>query len=162
MGVKDWSTTAGSNTAVGGINIAELCDPGNLNNAMREMMAEISAVIGASGIGYILGQGGTVTQATSKSTTVTLNKLTGQITLHNQSMASGAQAAFNFFNSTIGDHDIVLVQIAGPLLSGVTNYDVKVGEITAGGCSIAIKNVSGGTLAESPVLNFIVLKGTTA
>ena len=37
--VWDWSTTAGSNTAVAGINIAEGCDPGNINNAIRAVMA---------------------------------------------------------------------------------------------------------------------------
>ena len=37
--VWDWSTTAGSNTTVAGINIAEGCDPGNVNNAIRAVMA---------------------------------------------------------------------------------------------------------------------------
>lgn len=41
MAVSDWSTTAGSNSTVGGINIAEGCPPGNINGAIREMMAEI-------------------------------------------------------------------------------------------------------------------------
>lgn len=41
MAVGDWSTTAGSNTTVGGINIGEGCPPGNINGAIREMMAEI-------------------------------------------------------------------------------------------------------------------------
>jgi len=41
MAVGDWSTTAGSNGTVGGINIAEGCPPGNINGALREMMAEI-------------------------------------------------------------------------------------------------------------------------
>lgn len=37
--VWDWSTTAGSNGTVAGINIAEGCDPGNVNNAIRAVMA---------------------------------------------------------------------------------------------------------------------------
>lgn len=39
--VADWSTTANDNTDVGGINIGEGCAMANLNNAAREMMAQI-------------------------------------------------------------------------------------------------------------------------
>jgi hypothetical protein len=38
--------------------------------------------------GYITGEGGTVAQATSKATAVTLNKKCGQITMHNASLAA--------------------------------------------------------------------------
>lgn len=38
--VADWSTTPASNASVLGINIAEGCDAGNLNNAIRELLAE--------------------------------------------------------------------------------------------------------------------------
>lgn len=40
---QDWSTTANSNTDVGGINIAEGCPPSNINNAIREVMAQLRA-----------------------------------------------------------------------------------------------------------------------
>lgn len=40
--VADWSTTAASNTDIGGISIAEGMSPGNVNNAMRETMAQIA------------------------------------------------------------------------------------------------------------------------
>lgn len=41
MAVSDYSTTAGSNTSISGINIAEGCSPGNLNNAIRQLMADV-------------------------------------------------------------------------------------------------------------------------
>lgn len=41
MAVSDYSTTPASNTSVSGINIAENCLPGNLNNAMRQIMADV-------------------------------------------------------------------------------------------------------------------------
>lgn len=49
--VSDWDTTAANNTDVGGISIAENCAMANLNNAMREIMAQVKAAgfIGASG-----------------------------------------------------------------------------------------------------------------
>lgn len=39
--IFDWSSTPGSNTLVDGINIAEGCPAGNVNNGMRSMMALI-------------------------------------------------------------------------------------------------------------------------
>lgn len=41
MSVADWSTTAGSNTTVDGINIAEGCPSGNINGAIRAIMASV-------------------------------------------------------------------------------------------------------------------------
>lgn len=40
MSAFDYSTTPGANTSVDGINIAEGMPPGNVNNAMRAMMAD--------------------------------------------------------------------------------------------------------------------------
>lgn len=37
----DWDTTANNNSDIGGINIAEGCPPSNINNAIREMMAQL-------------------------------------------------------------------------------------------------------------------------
>lgn len=42
MAVTDYSTTAGSNTSISGINIAENCSPANINNAIRTLMADIA------------------------------------------------------------------------------------------------------------------------
>lgn len=43
MAVTDYSTTPGSNTAISGINIGENCSPANVNNAIRQLMADIAA-----------------------------------------------------------------------------------------------------------------------
>jgi hypothetical protein len=47
--VFDWSTTAGSNTDVGGSSIAENMLPGLLNNAIREAMAQLVREIATKG-----------------------------------------------------------------------------------------------------------------
>lgn len=39
--VSTWSETAASNTTVDGVNIAENCSPGALNNAIRSVMAGV-------------------------------------------------------------------------------------------------------------------------
>jgi hypothetical protein len=43
MAVDDWSTTPELNTAVGPVNIAENCPPGNMNASDREIMAQVKA-----------------------------------------------------------------------------------------------------------------------
>jgi hypothetical protein len=46
MAISSWSTTAASNTSVDGVNIGEGCDPGNVNDAMRNIMADVAVAIG--------------------------------------------------------------------------------------------------------------------
>ncbi|MFN3169303.1 MAG: hypothetical protein ACE37E_01265 [Hyphomicrobiales bacterium] len=41
MGIFNWSTTAANNTSVDGVDIAENCAAGNLNNGMRGMMRRL-------------------------------------------------------------------------------------------------------------------------
>ena len=41
MAVSDYSTTPGANASISGINIAEGCPPGNINNAIRTLMADV-------------------------------------------------------------------------------------------------------------------------
>ena len=40
-GIKDYSTTAGNNTSVGGVSIAEGMLPSNINNAFRAIAADV-------------------------------------------------------------------------------------------------------------------------
>ncbi len=47
MGVEDWSTTASQNTSVGDVSISEGCSAKNINNGLRQMMADIKAWIEA-------------------------------------------------------------------------------------------------------------------
>lgn len=42
MGITDYSATAASNTTINGVNIDEGCNPGGINNAIREIMADIA------------------------------------------------------------------------------------------------------------------------
>jgi hypothetical protein len=54
--VSEWSTTAASNTDIAGINIAEGCAPSGINNAIREVMAQIKDMqTGADSDGLVVG-----------------------------------------------------------------------------------------------------------
>jgi hypothetical protein len=146
---------------VGAVNIAENCPPGNLNDAIREVMAAVASVIGAAGIGYLTGQGGTVTQATSKSTDVTLNTLCGQITMNAASLASNATVSFVCNNSKFGVNDLVHVNIK----SGTTSanaYLVQVDNIASNAFRISLTNRTAGALAEALVISFFVMKAVAS
>ena len=71
-GIKDYSSTAGGNTSVGGISIAEGMLPSNINNAFRALTADIREWYNDSQW-VIYGDGDsafTVTYASSTSFTV--------------------------------------------------------------------------------------------
>lgn len=108
------------------------------------------------------GTGGTVTQATSRTTGVTLNKLSGQITLFaSTSLAGHASNEFTLTNSFIGATDVVHVCFRSGLTSA--QYGVTVTAVGAGSCKITVSNFSNSaTPSDTPVLNFVVIKGVNA
>lgn len=111
-------------------------------------------------LGYAVGAGGTVTQTTDKSTGVTLNKCSGQITMHAANLTATTSVSFTLTNSQIAATDVVIVNIAS---AGTANsYALTVDAVAAGSCRIQLRNVTGGGLAEALVVNFAVLKGASA
>lgn len=131
-------------------------------NALERLQITAAGdVLQVSGsLGYGTGSGGAVTQLTSKSTGVTLNKSNGAITLNAASLAANTSVAFTLTNSLIAATDVVHVTIK----SGATanSYFVSVDATNAGSCSISLRNYTGGALAEAVVLNFALIKAVTA
>ena len=107
-------------------------------------------------LGYASAAQGTVTQQTSKSTAVTLNKSAGQITMNNAALGGTTNVAFTLNNSTISAKDVVLVNVAGGVASNST-YNCWVSGHAAGTCDIVLRNISGGSLSEAVVLNFAII-----
>jgi hypothetical protein len=107
--------------------------------------------------GYEDGSGGTVVQATSKSTAVTLNKLTGQITMHNAVLNAGAVVSFTLNNTTIEASDLLLVNIVA---STAGAYVVNANCI-GGAATITLSNISAGNLGEAVQLRYAVIRGAT-
>lgn len=91
------------------------------------------------GVGYATGAGGTVTQLSSKTTTVTLNKTCGQIITHNAPITAGQGVAFIFVNSTIAATDTVTVSLNDSLAYTYVNYMIMAVGVRAGQCNILIR-----------------------
>lgn len=112
-----------------------------------------------TGVGYGSGSGGTVTQATSKSTGVTLNALSGQITMNNASLASGATVTFTLTNSTIAATDTLVLNHNSV---GTIGAYLLFPQCGAGSATINVLNRSAGPLSEAIVLNYTVVKGSSS
>lgn len=109
--------------------------------------------------GYSTGSGGTVTQATSKATGVTLSKSTGQITLDGAALAASTTVSFTLTNTVIEAGDILILNhISG----GTAGSYLLNAQSAAGSASINVRNISLGSLSEAIVIAFAVIKAVTA
>jgi hypothetical protein len=112
--------------------------------------------VGSGGIGYGTGSGGAVTQTTSRTQGVTLNKTNGAITLVSAAGTTAWQS-FTVTNSTVASTDVVKVCQK----SGTDLYMIHVTNVAAGSFKITFAT-TGGTTTEQPVFNFAVIKAVTA
>jgi hypothetical protein len=109
-----------------------------------------------SGIGYATGAGGAVTQGTSRTTGVTLNTVSGAITLFSAA-GSAAYQSFTVTNSAVELTDTIIVNQR----SGTDRYIILVTDVAAGSFEITFAT-TGGTTTEQPVFNFAVIKAVAA
>lgn len=113
------------------------------------------------------GTGGTVTQATSRTTGVTLDKITGEIVLFAGTIAGHEADEFTLTNSFIAANDVVVCSIKSGVAAGTRKYyHTQVVSASAGSCVISVGNIDNGTIpatgTDSPVIQFVVIKGAIA
>ena len=116
---------------------------------------EFSTCYATEEIGYAPEAQGAVTQLTSKSTGVTLNKSAGQITMNNASLAAGTTVLFTLTNSLLSAKDVLIVNVGSGGTSGA--YWPYVANVGAGSAVIGVYNNTAGSLSQSIVLNFAVI-----
>lgn len=117
-------------------------------------------LIKGQGLGYGTGTGGAVTQATSFSTGVTLNKPTGVITLFTSATVAGTVSTFTVTNSVVGALDTVVVSWGQ---GGANNagLNLSVSSVAAGSFAISFHSVASNASATRTI-NFAVIKGANA
>jgi hypothetical protein len=118
-------------------------------------------ITGAGSLGYSTGSGGAVTQLTSKTTGVTLNKSNGKITMEATTAIPASNAVvFTLTNSFIAVTDAVIANIA---TGGTANaYTVDVLTVAVGSVGIRVVNISAGSLSEAVVVSFAIIKAVAA
>lgn len=129
---------------------------GNITGGNLISTGRITSANATAGIGYATGAGGTVTQGTSRTTSVTINKMSGAITLFSAAGTS-AYTTFTVTNSTVAATDVIIVNQK----SGTDKYQAFVSAIAAGSFAITFSDISG-TTTEQPVFNFAVIKAVAA
>ncbi len=114
----------------------------------------------SGGVGYKTGAGGAVTQTTSKSTSVTLNTMCGQITTHTETIAAGNYAIFYVYNSNVTAQDVVCINTVSGHQTLTTAHVFSVG---SGSFRIKISN---GAVFDGEsgaiVISFAIIKAVTS
>jgi hypothetical protein len=148
---------AGSSASlIGNVSNHDLVFYQNNAEAFRVDTNKNVLVKSSGGLGYGTGSGGTVTQITSRSTVVTLNKTNGAITMFSAA-GSAAWSSFTVSNSTVAATDTIILT----LKSFTNTYLLSPVGVGAGSFSILFSSVSG-TAVDAPVINFVVIKAATS
>lgn len=152
---------------VDAVTPSSLIVPGrlNLNTASSSGVVTVGLRINSSqsvlalsptgGLGYGTGAGGTQAQGTSRTTAVTLNKVTGAITLFS-TVGSATPTSFTVNNSAVVATDTIIINQK----SGTDKYQNYITSVSSGAFQISVATT--GTTTEAPVFNFAVIKGVTA
>ena len=119
-------------------------------------MPSLFEATAGSTLGVVAAQTGSVTQASSKSTAVTLNNVAGAITMNNAALCAGDEVTFTVTNSKISSGDVVLVNHASGGTGGT--YLAQANTIADGSFKISIGNVSVSSASDAVVLNYFIFK----
>ena len=114
-------------------------------------------VSGLLGYDYSLNNS-TVTQLTSKSTSVTCNTRTGQITTNDSSITNGSAVTFRVNNTQVSQYDTIIVNIQGGASSA--SYIISVTEVGSQYFDITLFNANASPLSEILIINFAIIKVT--
>lgn len=120
---------------------------------------EFTTCYASEEIGYSAAAQGTVTQLTSKSTAVTLNKSSGRITLNNEALAGNTAVSFTLNNTSISSNDTIIVCISGGATAAA--YTTYISSLAAGSAVITLRNLTGGSLGEAVIINYAIIHGAS-
>jgi hypothetical protein len=157
-------TTAGTlsvtgNANVGNIGAAAGIFTANVTAGNILSSGAITSNSATSGIGYSTGSGGTATQDTSKSNPVTLNKITGQITMNGSQLSGDSTVSFTLNNSTIANTDVMIINQVSTANAGVYNFNAI---CNSGNAVISVQNLTNTNRSDAIVIRYAVIKGATS
>lgn len=133
----------------------------NLSGAVAGTSTTFDAATGTRFVlpfGYGSGAGGTVTQATNKSTAVTLNTRCGQVTMNGANLVTATAVSFTLTNSQIAATDVLILNNVSGGTLGAYMFGAR---CAAGSATITVRNLTAGDLAEAMVIGFAVIKAST-
>jgi len=147
----------------GGINLSGHSATGPVkvwnNDVLTATFSTSGLQIAQGALGYATGVGGTVTQATSKATAATCSKVTCEITMNAAALAASTTVSFTLTNTTLAAADqFVCTHHSGGTIGAYTVTAFP----AAGSATVALRNVTAGSLSEAVVLKCNVYKSATS
>jgi hypothetical protein len=154
-GIQGYSGGVITFAATGTYQFAFSTSNGGIAVTVYDLNRPLAAYTNA--FGYTTGAGGTVTQATDKSTAVVLNKPSGEITMQAAALSAATSVSFTLTNSVIGPRDLLTINLVGGGTAGAYTFGAN---CTTGSAVITVRNVTAGPLSEALVLRYAVIKGS--
>lgn len=142
------------------ILIKDTSDSDLLKSVTAQSIADLPVASDAKLSGYSSGAGGSVTQATSKSTQVVLHKPTGKITMHNGALLANTSVTFAILNNKVTNQSVVALSVTGGI-SSTNNYIFQT-YTSSGAIQVMVRNISVGSLSEAIEFMFVVIGGSTS
>ena len=126
--ISEYDASAGNNTDVNGVNIAEGCAPSGINNAIREVMAALKRFeTGTDGDGITVG-GNLIVSGSSTANTLSATNVTvsGTLGVTGASTFTGTIAALNKLTLSSAIHEArVDLSTATEINVGQANYFIR-------------------------------------
>jgi hypothetical protein len=135
MAISSYSTTPGSNTTISGINVAEGTAPANINDAIRQMMADIKVWYNAMDIGSDVQAYDTDLAALAANATNGLWARTGAGTGSARTITAGTNISVTNGNGVSGNPTIALtgigttIQAFGATLTSLEAISLVAGDV---------------------------------
>jgi hypothetical protein len=122
-------------------------------NIINADIVKATDIVCTGTIGYAAAFG-TVTQTNNKTTAVTINTPSGQITTANAQMAPSANAVFVVNCSTVSTRDVVVISVASGGTLGA--YNAFIAAVGDGSFTVELKNVTNNAYSEAIKLNYAI------
>ena len=125
--------------------------PGKDNSRFHVFSKQFNAMVDK--VNTLLGRG-TVTQATSITTAVTLNKRSGIVTTVSSTLAANAEAEFTVNNSFVESDSVIILT---GLYDGNSHVSLNVKSVADGSFIVVLANSGGVALNSTVGVQFLVL-----
>ena len=132
-----------------------MADPADIPSGFFISTDTNNRIAAAPAVGFGPAAFGTVTQGTSKSTTVVVNAKAGVVTMQAAALAASAVVQFTMTNSAISATDVVVANQGTGGTAG--SYTAQCVDAGAGTAIFRVVNTSAGSLSEAVTINFAVI-----
>ena len=158
--ISGGNVNAGQLSLTGNV-ISALNVTGNVTGGNLRTNGTVRSFGNAAGIGYGVGAGGTVTQGpgADKTVPVTLNTVTGEITMNNAQISGLSTVTFVLTNSAVANTDVMIINQVGGANIGLYTFNAQ---CNSGSANITVFNATNNNRSDAIVLRYAVIKGDVA